>query len=84
VYSFTTLNAIKPTMIAESTRNARAAAEQFADDSGADVGGIKSASQGYFSIGARDGDVDGEGGSGGNDSPDQKVRVVTSIEFYLR
>jgi hypothetical protein len=84
VYSFTKLNAIKPTMIAESTRNARAAAEQFADDSGADVGGIKSASQGYFSIGARDGDVDGEGGSGGNDSPDQKVRVVTSIEFYLR
>lgn len=83
VYSFTRLNAIKPRMIAESTKNARASAEQFAEDSGADVGGIKSATQGYFSIGARDGDVDGGGDSGG-DSPFQKVRVVTTIEFYLR
>jgi hypothetical protein len=84
VYSFTKLNAIKPQMIAESTRSARASAEQFADDSGADVSGIKSATQGYFSIGARDGDVEGQGGGGGSDSPLQKVRVVTTIEFYLR
>jgi uncharacterized protein len=87
-YSFTKLNAIKPAMIAESTRSARASAEQFAEDSGSDVGGIKQATQGYFSIGARDGDVDGdvdgEGGGGAGDSPLQKVRVVTTVEFYLR
>ncbi len=83
-YSFTKLNAIKPQMIAESTRNARSSAEQFADDSGADVGGIKAATQGYFSIGARDGDVDGEGGGSAVSSPLQKVRVVTTIDFYLR
>jgi hypothetical protein len=83
VYSFTKLNQVKPAMIAEATRNARAGAEQFARDSGTDVGGIKQATQGYFSIGARDGDVDGEGGGGANDSPFQKVRVVTTIEFYL-
>lgn len=84
VYSFTKLNAIKPEMIAEGTRSARQAAEQFAQDSGTDVGGIKSASQGYFSILARDGDVDGEGGSSAGNSPLQKVRVVTTIDFYLR
>lgn len=82
-YSFTQLNSIKPAMIAQATQNARQAAEQFAHDSGTGVGGIRSATQGYFSIGARDGDPTGEGGSGSNDSPFQKVRVVTTIEFYL-
>ncbi|HEX8642173.1 MAG TPA: SIMPL domain-containing protein [Allosphingosinicella sp.] len=81
-YVFTRLNEIKPRMIAEATRNARASAEQFAEDSGTDVGGIRSATQGYFSIGPRDGD-DSEEGYGGRDSPFQKVRVVTTIEFYL-
>ena len=56
-----------------------AAAEQFAKDSGTGVGGIKSATQGYFSIGARDGDEMGSG----SDSPYKKVRVVTTVDFYL-
>lgn len=81
-YSFTRLNDIKPEMIAQATRNARESAQQFAQDSGAGVGGIRSATQGYFSIGARDGAATEEG-MGGNDSPFQKVRVVTTIEFYL-
>ncbi len=79
VYSFTKLNGIKPAMIAEATKDARNGAEQFARDSGTSVGGIKQATQGYFSVGARDGE---EGGSG-RDSPFQKVRVVTTIDFYL-
>ncbi len=82
-YSFTKLNSVKPAMIAQATQDARRAAEQFARDSGTGVGGIRSATQGYFSIGARDGDVAEEGGGGGNDSPFQKVRVVTTIQFYL-
>jgi len=82
-YSFTQLNTVKPDMIAQATQDARRAAEQFARDSGTGVGGIRSATQGYFSIGARDGDSTGEGGGGGGDSPFQKVRVVTTIEFYL-
>jgi len=81
-YSFTRLNAIKPEMIAEATRNAREGAQRFAADSETAVGGIRSATQGYFSVGARDGDVTEEGG-GERDSPFQKVRVVTTIEFYL-
>lgn len=80
VYSFTKLNDVKPPMIAAATRNAREGAEQFAKDSGAGVGEIKSASQGYFSIIPRDGDSAGTAASA---SPFQKVRVVTTIDFYL-
>lgn len=84
VYSFTRLNRVKPAMIHDSTLDARRGAEQFASDSGSEVGGIRSATQGYFSIGARDGDSTEEGAGGAGDSPFQKVRVVTTIEFYLR
>lgn len=80
-YTFTGLNDIKPEMVAEATRDARAAAEQFAEDSGTGVGGIKQATQGYFSIEARDGDG---GGWGVADTPFKKVRVVTTVDFYLR
>ena len=55
-YTFTRLNELKPEMIAEATQNARRSAERFARDSGASVGSIKTASQGYFSVGARDGE----------------------------
>ncbi|KKW93687.1 SIMPL domain-containing protein [Sphingobium chungbukense] len=77
-YSFTRLNDVKPSMVAAATKDARAAAEQFARDSGASVGGIKSATQGYFSIEARDGEADGA-----SDTPYKKVRVVTTVDFYL-
>lgn len=78
-YLFTKLNDIKPEMIAAATRNARAGAEQFAKDSGQQVGRIRSASQGYFEIQARD---------PVNDIPEaaqrrKTVRVVTSMEYFL-
>ena len=79
-YTFTKLNDIKPEMVAEATRDARASAEQFAKDSGADVGSIRDATQGYFSIEGRDGD---SGGWGVSDSPYKKVRVVTTVDFSL-
>ena len=79
-YSFTKLNDIKPPMVAEATRDARAAAEQFAKDSDTGVGGIKSATQGYFSVEARDGEQEGYGVA---DTPFKKVRVVTTVDFYL-
>lgn len=79
-YTFTRLNEIKPEMVAEATRDARASAQQFAEDSGTGVGAIKDATQGYFSIKARDGDG---GGWGTSDSPYKKVRVVTTVNFSL-
>jgi uncharacterized protein len=81
-FSFTKLNELKPGMIAEATVRARESAEQFARDSGAEVGRIRNASQGYFSIGPRDG-ADSEEGSEGADSPFQKVRVVTTIDYDI-
>jgi hypothetical protein len=79
-YAFTGLNEIKPEMVAEATLDARRSAQQFAEDSGTGVGAIKSATQGYFSIEARDGSA---GGWGKADSPYKKVRVVTTVNFSL-
>ena len=79
-YSFTRLEDIKPEMVAEATVDARRAAEQFAEDSGTEVGNIRSATQGYFSIQARDGEA---GGYGVADTPNKKVRVVTTVTFGL-
>lgn len=77
-YSFTRLNDVKPAMIAEATKAAREAADQFAADSGTSVGGIRKATQGLFTITGRDGDP-----GPGTDTPNQKVRVVTTVEFRL-
>ena len=56
------------------------AAEQFAKDSGTHVGAIREATQGYFTIEARDGEA---GGWGVADSPYKKVRVVTTVSFSI-
>jgi hypothetical protein len=79
-YTFTKLNDIKPEMVAAATKDARAAAQQFAKDSNSGVGKIRDATQGYFEIEARDGDA---GGWGSADSPYKKVRVVTTVSFTL-
>ena len=72
-YLFTDLDKIKPEMIAEATKDARRAAEQFAKDSGSSVGAIRTAQQGLFSIEDRD-----------QFSPEfKKVRVVTTVDYYL-
>lgn len=80
-YTFTKLNDIKPAMVAEATKDARASAQQFAKDSDSGVGKIRDATQGYFEVTARDGDSGG--GWGMADSPYKKVRVVTTVSFSL-
>lgn len=72
-YLFTELNDIKPQMIEQATKEARRVAEKFAEDSNSELGKIKKASQGQFSISPRD-----------NNTPYiKKIRVVSTIEYYL-
>lgn len=72
-YEFTGLNDIKPQMIAEATKNAREAAQKFADDSESKLGKIQTANQGQFSITDRD-----------QYTPSIKsVRVVTTLTYFL-
>lgn len=78
-YAFTGLNGIKPEMIAEATRSARAGAEQFAADSGSRVGPIRQANQGVFTIGPRP----GIGEALAEREIEKLVRVVSTIEFFL-
>ena len=73
-YDFTGLNAIKPQMIEEATKNAREAAEKFAKDSDSKLGKINRANQGQFSIGNRD----------ANTPYIKHVRVVTTIDYSLK
>lgn len=78
-YLFTRLNELKPAMIAEATASARAAAEQFAKDSGSPLGSIRRANQGLFVIQPRD-------PAPGIQEEQQRakvVRVVTTIEYLL-
>lgn len=72
-YEYTDLNAIKPAMIADATKNAREAANKFAEDSESKLGKIKSASQGQFTIEDRD-----------QYTPYiKRIRVVNYIEYFL-
>lgn len=74
LYEFTDLNKVKPEMIAEATKNAREAANKFAEDSESRLGKIKTASQGQFSIEDRD-----------QYTPYiKRVRVVSTIQYYLK
>ena len=80
-YSFPELNLIKPQLIAESTKNARIAGEQFANDSQAKLGKIKTASQGQIAIAGRyyyDGESEAP-----KEAYIQKARVVSTIVFFL-
>ena len=73
-YEYNGLNDIKPSMIAESLENARAAADEFAKNSHSKVGKMRTASQGYFEVE----DLDE------NTPQVKKVRVVTTVEYYLK
>lgn len=76
-YHFTKLNEIKPDMLREATKNARIAANEFAENAGVQVGGIRSALQGSFNVR----DVGAEYGD--TAKIEKEVRVVTTITFYL-
>jgi hypothetical protein len=71
-YQYNGLSELKPSMIEEATRNARAVAQKFADDAQCSLGSIRRASQGQFSV--------------ENDEYQpwvKHVRVVTTVDYIL-
>lgn len=71
-YQYNGLNNLKPSMIEEATKNARAVAQKFADDADCSLGSIRTANQGQFSI------------ESDQYQPWMKhVRVVTTVEYLL-
>ncbi len=78
-YLFTTLNDVKPEMLKEATLNARKAADEFAKNSQSKVGKIRFANQGVFSILPRE-DVQDQSEK---DQINKKIRVVSTVEYYL-
>lgn len=71
-FEYTALNDIKPAMVEEATRNARAVAQKFAEDSDCKLGNIKQATQGQFSI------------TSDETTPQIKnIRVVTTVKYAL-
>lgn len=79
-YLFTQLNKIKPDMIAQATKAARSAAKQFANDSGAQLAGIRRANQGVFQILARN----NAPGLSAKKQVEKTVRVVSHVQYYLQ
>ncbi len=71
-YQYNGLSELKPSMIEEATKNARAVAQKFADDAQCSLGSIRRASQGQFTI---------------EDDQYQPwlkhVRVVTTVDYIL-
>lgn len=70
---YTGLNDLKPEMVEEATRNARIVGDKFAADAKCTLGSIRSARQGQFEVYSDE------------ILPHlRNVRVVTTIEYYLK
>ncbi|UPA09541.1 SIMPL domain-containing protein [Borrelia nietonii YOR] len=77
-YYFDKINEVKPEMLADSVKNALWAALEFAQNSGAVLGKIKTANQGYFEF------LPSDRSSGRHERYSKKIlRVVTTVSYYL-
>jgi hypothetical protein len=81
-YVVSKFNDLRPQLLADATRNARATAQQFAADSGARVGEIRSANQGSIQIFGVDGG-DESAPFSPTSTPVKRIRVVSTFEFEL-
>lgn len=79
-YIFTKLNEIKPKMLEQATKNAEASAQEFAKSSDSQVGKIRRANQGVFSILPAEQTMNASEMTQIN----KKVRVVSTIEYWLK
>jgi uncharacterized protein len=79
-FQFTGLNDMKGALLTEATQRAREAADKFAKESGAKVGAIQNANQGVIEVNAAVDIPD----SSPDRQIDKKVRVVTTITYFLK
>jgi uncharacterized protein len=77
-YLYTNLNAVKAPMLDEALTNARVSASQFAAKSDSNIGKIRNANQGLFTITSPDPNI------GDANSIDKRVRIVTTVQFFLK
>jgi len=85
-YSFTKLDNIRPTMLEEATKSARAVAQQFALNSNSKLNGIKHASQGVFQIFSADNAASQQQSDADQEQRSlyKTVRLVSSIDYFLQ
>ncbi len=79
-FQFTGLNDLKGALLTEATQRAREAADKFAKESGAKVGAIQNANQGVIEVNPAVEIPD----SPPDRQIDKKVRVVTTITYFLK
>jgi hypothetical protein len=80
-YLFTRLSDIRPAMLVQATKSARALAQQFAADSNSHLGGIRRATEGVFQVMSRDGETSNPAEE--RAAIEKKLRLVTTIDYYL-
>jgi uncharacterized protein len=73
-FAFSDINSVKPTMLAESIKNAKDTAKGFAKESNSSLGSVVRGNQGVFDISEKD-----------PGSPEyKKIRVVSTLRFLLK
>jgi uncharacterized protein len=82
-YLVSKFNELRPQLLAEATKNARATAQQFAADAGAQIGKIRSANQGMIQIFGEDGN-DESGPFSPTSTLVKRIRVVSTFVFDLQ
>lgn len=81
-FFYTKLNDIKPVMLKEAGENAYTAAMELAKNTKSQIGKIKDASQGAFSIRLRN-DTSEYDNNYGKSSPYLRARVVTNVTYFI-
>jgi hypothetical protein len=82
-YYLDKFNDLRPGLVSEATKNALEVAKSFATTTGSQIGEIKRANQGVISMTSPNAPP-GQDYDAGLGSIEKKIRVVTTIDFFLK